>query len=209
MSNWKSLNHEEKPAWIFNPKIPVSAQCKWNRQLYCDQWLIACFFFFFRHPGYDVKVNAMYQIQPDDCSSHQTAKNPWNQIFMQHDIDGQKNEDYKISSSLKTIWNDVSDGRSTSSSNNEDFSRSITAKEVTPTVQACSAQHLNNDIPVGNGAQPKSAIQFVPGSDNATGANNSNVYAVKGRAITSRNGSYVTNTNIENGNINQVSSTNW
>lgn len=156
-------------------------------------------FFFFRPSDYDVQFN-------DDCSSQHTAKNPWNQIFMQHDIDGHKNEDYKISSSLKTIWNDVSDGRSTSCNHNEDFARSITAKEVNPTVQACSAQHSNNVIPVGNGTQPKSAIQFGPGSDNGTVVNNSNVCAVKGRAITSRNGSYVASSDIENGNINQVSS---
>lgn len=147
----------------------------------------------------------MHQIQTDDCNSNHLIKNPWNQIFMQHDIDGQITEDYQISSSLKTIWNDVSDDKSTSSNasdHNEDFLRiNNNIKQMCSHTQQ-SVEHVNNGIPVvRNDIPSKSAIKFGSGLENA----NLNVNALKGRAITARNGNCSSSSGIENGNINQVS----
>lgn len=145
----------------------------------------------------------MHQIQTDDCNSNHLIKNPWNQIFMRHDIDGQINEDYKISSSLKTIWNDVSHDKSTSSNasdHNEDFLRINSNIKQMCSQTPQSVEHVNSVIPVDrNGVQSKAAIKLGPGLDNA------NVNALKGRAITARNGNCVSSSGIENGNINQVS----
>lgn len=116
---------------------------------------------------------------------------------MQHDIEnGQTNEDYKISSSLKTIWNDVSDGSSTNSSSyNVDMSRNDYARGDRNNTQSVKTL-VGNDIPLKT---------FGLASDNAAVmSNNSNVNSLRGRAITSRNGSYSSNVLMDNGNRNQV-----
>lgn len=139
-----------------------------------------------------------------DHSSGITAKNPWNQsIYMRYDVDdGEKSEDYTISSSLKTIWSDVpGDSRSTSSNRSADASCSnSTAAILNYFRQPCfqrpqPVQQTNNVvIPVGNFMQPTNI--FGQGSSTA---NNLNLNALKGRAITSRSSSYV-----DIGNVSQV-----
>lgn len=118
------------------------------------------------------------------------------------DVNRQTNDDYKISSSLKTLWNDVSGGTSTSSNHNVHSSLTDTevgGHNITQTSQS-TVQQVNNVALVGNEIQFKT---FGPASDNAT-VINLNVNSLKGRAITARNGSYTSNVLVDNGNRNQV-----
>ncbi len=122
---------------------------------------------------------------------NKTAKNPWNQIFMQYDYNGQKNEDYKISSSLKTIWNDASDNSPVSSNNNAN-NLQRNASEVSH-LQACSQPtehvqyHDKNVMAIRNGVQMKLTKPLGTVSEN-TMPNNAISNLLKGRAITARNG---------------------
>lgn len=149
----------------------------------------------------------MHEERTDDCHLNDPVKNPWNQIFMQHNIDGPKNEDYKISSSLKTIWSDVSDDRSTSSNgsdHNDDFSpKNATERRINEFTPSIFSQSVHNVTPDRLGIQSKSDMKF----DHAAGAhlNISGSY-LKGRAIT-RTSCYNNSSSggIENGNFNQVS----
>lgn len=134
-----------------------------------------------------------------------TTKTPWNQIFMHYDYDGQKYEDYKISSSLKTIWNDASDNKTINSNQNADNNLQRNAPEGSHFMQACSQPrpesvqyHDKNMMDVRNGVQSKLAKPFGSGSDNNAMVKNVNQNVVKGRAITSRNGGYSPSFGIEN-----------
>lgn len=136
----------------------------------------------------------MRGIVSDDwnVSSSNATKNPWNQIFMQHDIDTHKNEDYKISSSLKTLWNDVSDG----SSQNAVFSPNTN-----------HGVHNTTQTWAGNDIQSKSVRTFGAGLENNVAvANSLHSNLLKGRAITARSGSYTPYLGNVNANSNQVNS---
>lgn len=113
---------------------------------------------------------------------------------MQHENNDKKNEEYKISSSLKTIWNNVSESRQTTSNHQQDISQNV-AQQMRKSTQT----------PV------TPALDKLDMTDNVSlVANLLNGNSLKGRAITARNGlqynNYMSNVGIENSNINQVRS---
>lgn len=131
-----------------------------------------------------------------------------NQFFMHHDFDEQKNDEYKISSSLKTIWNNGSENRPITSNSQLD-PRSDAMERMKNISQTPLSIYVNNMIPVDAGILDNSVKTLGRTSDNATAvANNLNCNSLKGRAITARNGyqcsSYMSNLPVENEISNQV-----
>lgn len=127
-----------------------------------------------------------------------TEKNPWDQVFMRSDNDGPKNEDYKISSSLKTIWSDASDSKTNSFCNIVD--RHSDAQGCSTQTQLATeyVQFGNNVIAIECDFQSKPQKPIDTESYYNTANNNVNPNLLKGRPITSRNGGYVTHFGTEN-----------
>lgn len=200
--NWiASYHHEEKHSfneWNCNPKMSASGRSK-DLLALLSMFIVSLelskiVVLFEPKTDYDTSngftAKEMHQQRSDNNSnvnSNHTPKNPWNQIFMQHDIDGQTNDDYNLSSSLKTIWGDISE----SAQPDAEYSRDTKYQSV---------QHGKNVNGIGNGVQ--SSKSFGQGFENDVSMANAN--SLKGRAITSRNSSYASYTGIENGNGNQV-----
>lgn len=130
------------------------------------------------------------QTQSQGCNSNIWNTHPiCNPISMQYNNIDKQNEEYKISSSLKTIWNNACESKPTTFNHPFDNSDSgADMKKMTKSPVATGFDKLDDEI--------------------ALVANLLNGNALKGRAITARNGlqnsNYMSNFGIENGSINQV-----